>query len=148
MTCQASGSAPYRLLGGHRPGGNRPAGGPGRSAELKINGELVIWNGDRLDFSQLQRRLASPSRAAALARALPASYVLFDVLQYGGRDLSDEPQRARRRQLESILHTLTPPCRSCPPPATGTWPPGGSPTTAGPMWGSKACCSQGLKLTN
>ncbi len=38
-----------------------------------VDGELVIWNGDRLDFSQLQRRLASPSRAAALARALPAS---------------------------------------------------------------------------
>ncbi len=40
--------------------------------------------------------------------------MLFDVLQYGGRDLSDEPQRARRRQLESILHTLTPPLQIVP----------------------------------
>lgn len=77
-----------------------------------VDGELVIWNGERLDFAQLQRRMASPDRA--LARTLPASYVIFDVLQYDGRDLAGQPQRVRRRQLEAVLHTLTPPLQIVP----------------------------------
>jgi ATP-dependent DNA ligase len=79
-----------------------------------LDGELVVWDGNRLDFSQLQRRLAGPSRAPALARYRPASYVAFDILQIGDRDLSGEPLRVRRRRLEAILPGLAPPLQITP----------------------------------
>jgi ATP-dependent DNA ligase len=79
-----------------------------------LDGELVVWDGDRLDFSQLQRRVISPAHAASLAARVPASYVAFDVLQYRGRDLGGEPLRVRRRQLEAILPTLKPPLQITP----------------------------------
>jgi ATP-dependent DNA ligase len=79
-----------------------------------VDGELVVWNGQQLDFSQLLRRLASPAKAAALARARPASYVLFDVLQFAGEDLTGEPYRVRRRRLEAILPSLAPPLQIVP----------------------------------
>jgi ATP-dependent DNA ligase len=79
-----------------------------------VDGELVVWDGNRLDFSQLLRRLGGPARAPALARERPASYVMFDVLQHRGRDLAGEPFRARRRVLESILPELAPPLQITP----------------------------------
>jgi ATP-dependent DNA ligase len=74
-----------------------------------LDGELVVWDGDRLDFTALQRRVASPVRARALARTAPASYVVFDVLQLDGRDLAGQPLRIRRRRLEGLLPGLVPP---------------------------------------
>ncbi len=46
-----------------------------------VDGELVVWSGDRLDFDALQRRLVT-ARAAlpAVVRERPASFVAFDVL--------------------------------------------------------------------
>jgi ATP-dependent DNA ligase len=79
-----------------------------------VDGELVVWDGTRLDFSQLLRRMAGPARAPALARARPASFVMFDVLQHRGRELAGEPFRARRRVLESILPSLAPPLQITP----------------------------------
>jgi ATP-dependent DNA ligase len=79
-----------------------------------VDGELVVWDGARLDFSQLLRRMAGPARAPALARARPASYVMFDVLAHQGRDLAGEPFRTRRRVLESILPGLAPPLQITP----------------------------------
>ena len=79
-----------------------------------VDGELVVWHDGRLDFTQLLRRMASPTKALALARRHPASYVMFDVLQHQGRTLADQPQRVRRRVLETILPTLTPPLQVVP----------------------------------
>jgi len=79
-----------------------------------LDGELVVWHKDRLDFSQLQRRIASRARVASLVRTHPASYIVFDLLQYQGRNMIGEPQRVRRRLLESILHTLSPPLQIIP----------------------------------
>lgn len=81
---------------------------------LKIKGELVVWMGDRLDFSQLQRRMAGPVRVAALAKKAPASFVAFDVLQHTGRDYTGEPLRVRRRRLEAMLPGLAPPLQITP----------------------------------
>jgi ATP-dependent DNA ligase len=51
-----------------------------------VDGELVIWTADRLDFAALQRRMTSPSRAARLASGQPATFLVFDVLAYNGND--------------------------------------------------------------
>lgn len=44
-----------------------------------VDGEVVIFNGARLDFELLQQRLAGgPGKTAAHMRKWPVSFVLFD----------------------------------------------------------------------
>jgi len=72
--------------------------------DVVLDGELVVWRQGRLDFAALQQRLHP---AAATARqhelAVPASYVVFDLLARDGRDLRDRPYRTRRAALEKLL---------------------------------------------
>ena len=69
-----------------------------------IDGELVVVTGDGLDFDTLQLRLhPAESRVTMLAETTPASYVAFDLLALGDRDLMGEPQRERRRLLEGVF---------------------------------------------
>ncbi len=74
-----------------------------------LDGELVIWAGDRLDFSALQSRMASRSRISELCRKAPASFVAFDVLQWDGQPYAPEPLRVRRRKLQALVTRLSPP---------------------------------------
>ena len=74
-----------------------------------IDGEVVIYNGSRLDFDLLQRRLAnSTAKIPALVRAHPASYMAFDLLAEGGQDLRDRPLIERRRLLEELTNWVPP----------------------------------------
>ena len=79
-----------------------------------LDGELVVWSGDRLDVGELQRRMIAPGGAAARARLRPASYVAFDLLALAGRDLTGEPLRTRRHALERLLPDLAPPLQVTP----------------------------------
>ncbi|MEW2434292.1 ATP-dependent DNA ligase [Streptomyces caniferus] len=87
---------------------------PGDRDEI-FDGELVVFAGQRLDFSRLQKRLSR--RGAALAREMetPAHYVVFDVLAYG-EGLTALPYRRRRDQLERVFRDLAlgPPLTLCP----------------------------------
>jgi ATP-dependent DNA ligase len=73
--------------------------------DVVLDGELVVCRDGRLDFSALQRRLASP-RAATEA---PASFPVFDVLEAGGTDLRAYPCRVRRAVLHRLLDGAAPP---------------------------------------
>lgn len=70
-----------------------------------LDGELVIWTGNRLDFSLLQRRLTvGPRKVIDWAAEHPAHLVLFDVLQVPpDRDVRPRPLRERRELLEDLL---------------------------------------------
>jgi ATP-dependent DNA ligase len=69
-----------------------------------VDGEIVVVTGDGLDFDTLQLRLhPAASRVRKLAEETPASFVAFDLLALGDRDLTTEPFHERRRILESIL---------------------------------------------
>jgi ATP-dependent DNA ligase len=73
-----------------------------------IDGEVVIATGTGLDFDALQLRLhPAASRVAKLAQETPASFVGFDLLAVGGRDIRDEPQSRRRDRLEEALARAT-----------------------------------------
>lgn len=74
-----------------------------------VDGEIVMITGGRLEYSQLARRHGAGARATRLARELPVTYVLFDVLELAGRDLRPEPQRTRRSVLEDLLAEAVPP---------------------------------------
>jgi len=72
-----------------------------------VDGELVVLaeSGDgSLDFENLQQRIhPAESRINMLAETHPASFVAFDLLALGDRDLREKPFSERRRQLEGIL---------------------------------------------
>src|SRR5687767_8901257 len=75
-----------------------------------VDGEIVIATPRGLDFDALQLRLhPAASRVAKLAKETPASFVAFDLLAEGGRDLRGEPQRERRARLERLLASVEPP---------------------------------------
>jgi len=69
-----------------------------------VDGEIVIATGHGLDFDALQMRLhPAASRVAKLAVETPSSFVAFDLLAEGDRDLRSRPQAERRAQLEAAL---------------------------------------------
>ena len=69
-----------------------------------VDGEIVVATERGLDFDALQNRLhPAASRVRKLAGETPASFVAFDLLALGDRDLPGEPFRERRRMLEGVL---------------------------------------------
>jgi ATP-dependent DNA ligase len=73
-------------------------------ARCVVDGEVVIAGERGLDFDALQMRLhPAASRVAKLAAETPASFVAFDLLAEGNRDLRSRPQAERRARLEHAL---------------------------------------------
>src|SRR5690606_11475384 len=69
-----------------------------------LDGEIVIATEAGLDFDALQLRLhPAASRVAMLAARAPASFVAFDLLALGRRNLMTTAQQDRRVQLEELL---------------------------------------------
>jgi ATP-dependent DNA ligase len=73
-----------------------------------LDGELVVtieWDGRRrLHWDSLTQRIhPAASRVEKLARETPASFVAFDVLSIGDRDLAGLPLRERRAALEELF---------------------------------------------
>ncbi|WP_282797357.1 DNA ligase [Streptomyces sp. CC224B] len=81
-----------------------------------IDGEAVIWRGDRLDFGAVQSRAsASPARARELARTTPASYAAWDLLAHPELgDVRTRPYVERRQLLLDVLDPLGPPLQPVP----------------------------------
>jgi ATP-dependent DNA ligase len=78
--------------------------------ECVVDGEIVVMTPDGLDFDALQLRLhPAASRVAKLSRAIPASFVAFDLLAEGGESLMETPQSERRGRLEKLLSKVEPP---------------------------------------
>jgi ATP-dependent DNA ligase len=82
-----------------------------------LDGELVVPDPvrGRLDFEALQQRIhPADSRVRMLAQRTPADYVAFDLLALGDRDLTGEPFRTRRDELEAALADAAPPIHVTP----------------------------------
>ncbi|MEV1287848.1 ATP-dependent DNA ligase [Micromonospora sp. NPDC049679] len=80
-----------------------------------LDGELIIWAGDRTDFGLLQRRLGAGSTVGRLARQHPAHLVVFDLLQGSdGAPLLNRPLAERRRALTELLTDPPPELVLCP----------------------------------
>jgi ATP-dependent DNA ligase len=77
--------------------------------ETVLDGEAVVGVDGRLDFGELQKRVASPARATALARERPATFLAFDLLVIEGEDLRGLPLAEQRSRLTALMGTCRPP---------------------------------------
>ncbi len=69
-----------------------------------IDGEVLIWNeGVPAPFADLQKRIGRKTLSAKLLAELPAVLVAYDLLEEGGVDLREVPQRERRALLEALV---------------------------------------------
>ena len=80
-----------------------------------VDGEIVVTSPGGLDFDALQQRIhPAASRVALLADTTPASFVAFDLLAHGRRDLREKPFAERRAALEKALASARPPVHLTP----------------------------------
>ncbi|MGI8647904.1 MAG: DNA ligase [Acidimicrobiales bacterium] len=86
------------------------------STELIVDGELVAFDQNgRPSFGALQHRmhLDNEREIRRVAREVPVSYLIFDLLQVNGHSQLETPYRQRRELLESLElagpHWLVPP---------------------------------------
>lgn len=69
---------------------------------LVLDGEIVALLEGRPSFSLLQQRMQVRHPPAELVAAVPAVYVVFDVLHHAGRSLLSAPYSERRRILDRL----------------------------------------------
>lgn len=80
-----------------------------------IDGEALIWTGDRLDFNSLQQRMVTGRKLLpAFVRERPASFAAFDVLAVAGHDTRDLALKDRRILLEELAAGWAPPLNLTP----------------------------------
>ena len=74
--------------------------------QIVLDGELVIPVSGTLSFDELQLRLhPAASRVQKLAKAHPASYIVFDLLAANGQVYLQRPLRERRPILEKFARS-------------------------------------------
>lgn len=72
---------------------------------LVVDGEIIALNDRGVpDFRVLAERIhvRKAAQVARLAERVPATFMVFDVLRYGGRDLTRLPLTERRALLEGL----------------------------------------------
>jgi ATP-dependent DNA ligase len=75
-----------------------------------VDGEIVVPQGDRLNFEALLQRIhPAQSRVDLLAEQTPASFVAFDLLALGDQSLLEVPFGERQARLRSALADVRPP---------------------------------------
>jgi ATP-dependent DNA ligase len=81
--------------------------------DLVADGEIVLIHDGVLTFDELQLRLhPAESRVRKLAGEIPATLVLFDLLEVDGVDLRDRPLEERRAELICVTDALGVPTMS------------------------------------
>lgn len=79
-----------------------------KTAQFVLDGEIVIFAGERLSFDDLLLRIhPAESRIRKLAAETPATLMCFDLLvDEQGKTLTDLPLRERRTKLEEFFASL------------------------------------------
>jgi bifunctional non-homologous end joining protein LigD len=88
-------------------------------ADVVLDGEVAVFDGERPDFQLMQRRMhvESEREIRRLAAELPAVYVIFDLLWLDGRSTMPLPYVERRRLLLDLR--LSGPAWQSPPHEVG-----------------------------
>ena len=75
----------------------------GLHADAVLDGEVVVFDGDRPSFGRLQQRIHVDRPNPALIESHPVVYLVFDLLVLDGNPLMELPYRTRRRLLNDLL---------------------------------------------
>ena len=71
------------------------------------DGEIVMVRPEGLSFDELQLRLhPAASRVRMLAAEIPATLILFDLLEEAGEDLRERPLQERRARLATLAERI------------------------------------------
>ncbi|RKT86251.1 DNA ligase D [Saccharopolyspora antimicrobica] len=73
-----------------------------------IDGEMVAFEGDRTSFARLQKRIHLTDPAAARRTGVAVFYYVFDLIAFGGVDLTGLPLRTRKRLLRECFEFTDP----------------------------------------
>ena len=75
-----------------------------------IDGEVVVWrassdepSGQVQPFSDLQKRIGRKTLGAKLLKDIPVVLLAYDLLEWQGNDLRQQPQFERRTLLDALL---------------------------------------------
>ena len=68
-----------------------------------LDGELLVWQGGPLPVEALHDRLARDTPQKRHLTEAPVVMMAFDLLEYEGADVRDQPQRWRRDRLRALL---------------------------------------------
>ena len=70
-----------------------------------LDGELIVMNEGQPDFERVMKRLMTqdPRKVEYLTRTLPVQYVVFDILQHRGQQVTQLSLMERKALLEDAL---------------------------------------------
>jgi DNA ligase 1 len=74
-----------------------------------LDGEVLAWAEDEvLPFAMLQRRIGRRTLSPKMLKDVPARFLAYDLLEWGGEDWRPRPLRERRAQLQALIDALRP----------------------------------------
>ncbi len=85
--------------------GRYPDLAPHTKKDAILDGEIVVMDGTLPSFEKLQERekASGTIRVNFLAKTLPATYIVFDVLYVEGREVMSLPQMERKAILRELV---------------------------------------------
>ncbi|MDN4592193.1 ATP-dependent DNA ligase [Xenophilus aerolatus] len=85
-----------------------------------LDGEIVVWREDRVQpFAELQKRIGRKTLGPKLLRELPVVLLVYDLVEWQGRDLRVMPQADRRVLLDELVAQVQHPQLIASPMLTG-----------------------------
>lgn len=73
-----------------------------------LDGEVVAFEGDRTSFARLQNRIHLTDPRAARRTGVTVYYYVFDLIAFGGVDLTRLPLRSRKELLRECFEFVDP----------------------------------------
>ncbi len=73
-----------------------------------LDGEVLAWADGPLPFAALQTRIGRKTVTKKALTEAPAHLLAYDLLEFAGKDLRDQPFATRRAELDALLATLPP----------------------------------------
>jgi DNA ligase-1 len=73
-----------------------------------LDGEILAWRGEQpLRFGVLQQRIGRKDLSGNIREEAPVVFQAFDVLEWNGEDIREQPLFERRAKLESIFKEIS-----------------------------------------
>ncbi|CAN5545289.1 ATP-dependent DNA ligase [soil metagenome] len=74
-----------------------------------LDGELLAWkDGKPMIFGELQRRIGRKNLSKKILEEVPVVFQAFDLLEFGGEDIRENPYLERKEKLREVIEKLHP----------------------------------------